>query len=142
MFGIDFGAQLNAYEDTRHLVGLGTSVSWVDKDHFTLSTGESVALNAPMAKFSINFDHNLKKSGFGYGLQFRYAMPYDAASSVYVGHVDPCYILDAKVSYKLKWYKKLMISINVNNLTNHQWSSFPGAPLMGTQAYFKAQVTF
>lgn len=142
VFGIDFGAQLNAYEDTRHLVGLGTSVSWVDKDHFTLSTGESVALNAPMAKFSINFDHNLKKSGFGYGLQFRYAMPYDAASSVYVGHVDPCYILDAKVSYKLKWYKKLMISINVNNLTNHQWSSFPGAPLMGTQAYFKAQVTF
>ena len=142
LFGMDFGAQLNAYEDTRHMVGLGTSLSWVNKDHFVLSTGETVNLNAPIAKFSLSFDHSLKKSGFAYGLQFRYAMPYDASSSVYIGHVDPCYILDAKLSYKLKWYKKLMLSVNVNNLTNHQWSSFPGAPLMGTQAYFRAQVTF
>ena len=142
VFGIDFGAQYNAYEDTRHSITVGGSLSWVDKDQFTLSTGQSVSLNAPKVKGSVTFDHILKKSGFGYGLMFRSQMAYDAASSVYVGHVSPCYILDAKLSYRLKWYKKMMVSVNVNNLTNYQWSAFPGAPVMGTQVYFKAQITF
>ena len=142
VFGIDVGAQYSAYEDTRHNVTLGGSLSWVDKDQFVLSTGESVPLNAPKLKGSLSFDHILKKSGFVYGLAFRSQMAYDASSSVYVGHVSPCYILDARVSYRLKWYKKLLLSVNANNVTNYQWSSFPGAPMMGTQVYFKAQLTF
>jgi len=142
LFGIDFGFQYSAFETNRHNIMLGGSLSWVDKDQFVLSTGEAVSLNAPKVKFSVTYDHNLKKSGFGYGLSFRYQMPYDAASSIYIGHVNPSYILDARVSYRLKWYKKLLLSVNVNNVTNYQWSSFPGTPLMGTQCYVKAQITF
>jgi len=142
VFGIDFGAQYNAYENSRHNIMLGGSLSWVDKDQFTLSTGQAVPLNAPKAKFSISFDHTMKKSGFGYGLDFRYQMPYYASSSIYVGEVSPMYILDAKISYRLKWYNKMLLSVNVNNVNNYQWSAFPGAPLMGTQVYVKAQVTF
>jgi hypothetical protein len=142
IFGLDFGLQYNVYESQRHLVQIGASVDWVDKDQIALSTGGTVPLNAPKAKCSVTFDHTLKKSGFGYGLSFRYAMPYDAASSIYEGHVDPMYILDARVSYRLKQYKGLLLSINVNNVNNYQWAAFPGAPLMGTQAYFRAQITF
>ena len=142
VFGVDLGLQYNAYEDTRHSIMVGGSFSWVDKDQFVLSTGESVSLNAPKVKGGVTFDHNLKKIGFGYGLSFRSQMAYDAASSVYVGHVSPCYILDAKVSYRLKWYNKMLLSVNVNNLTNYQWSSFPGAAMMGTQVYVRAQITF
>ena len=142
LFGLDLSLSYIAFETNRHNIVLAGSLSYVDKDKFTLSTGESVNLNAPKAKFSLSFNHNLKLSGFGYGLQFRYQTPYDGSSAVYVGHVDPMYILDAQVSYRLKWYKNLLLAVNVNNVTNYQWSAFPGTPKMGTQAYFKALVTF
>jgi outer membrane receptor protein involved in Fe transport len=56
--------------------------------------------------------------------------------------VKPDYLLDARVSYRPSFYKGLMLSINVNNVANYQWSTFPGTPLMGAQFFARAQVTF
>ena len=142
VFGLDLGLQYNIIESARHNVSVGGSMSWVSKDQLTLSSGENVPLNAPKLKASATFDHTLNKSGFGYGLTFRYQMAYEANSAVYAGRVKPAYILDARVSYRPNFYKGLLLAINVNNATNYQWSSFPGTPLMGTQFYAKAQVTF
>jgi iron complex outermembrane receptor protein len=142
VFGIDFGFQYNAYEDKAHSVMAGGSLSWVNKDQIKLSTGGRVALNAPKVKASVTFDHQLKKPGFGYGLTFRYQMGYEANSAVYFGDVKPAYLLDARVSYRPNFYKNLMLSINVNNVANYQWQSFPGTPKMGTQFFARAQVTF
>lgn len=69
-------------------------------------------------------------------------MGYEANSSVYAGTVKPAYILDARVSYRPSFYKGLLLSINVNNVTNYQWQSFPGAATMGAQFFAKAAVTF
>lgn len=142
VFGVDFGFQYNIFENREHSISAGGSFSWVDKDQLKLSTGETVALNAPKVKASASFDHDIKKVGFGYGLTFRYAMGYDASSAIYVGHVKPAYILDARVSYRPSFYKGLLLSINVNNVNNYQWQSFPGTAIMGTQFYARAQVTF
>lgn len=142
VFGIDFGFQYNAYEDQAHSVMAGGSLSWVDKDQLKLSSGETVALNAPRVKASVMLDHLLKKPGFSYGLTFRYQMGYEANSAVYFGDVKPAYLLDARVSYRPNFYKNLMLSINVNNVANYQWQSFPGTPKMGTQFFARAQVTF
>lgn len=142
VFGIDFGLQYNAVENSTHNVTLGASMSWVNKDQLTLSSGENVPLNAPKVKAAFTFDHMLNKVGFAYGLNFRYQMGYEANSSVYAGAVKPAYILDARVSYKPSFYKGLLLSINVNNINNYQWQSFPGVATMGTQFYAKAQVTF
>lgn len=142
VFGIDFGFQYNALDDAQHGVTLGGSMSWVNKDQLVLSSGEAVPLNAPKLKAAITLDHVLKKSGFGYGINFRYQMGYEANSSIYAGPVKPAYILDARVSYRPKFYKGLLLSINVNNVTNYQWQSFPGAATMGTQFFAKAAVTF
>ncbi len=142
VFGIDFGFQYNALENAAHSIILTGSMSWVNKDQLTLSSGENVPLNAPKLKASLGFDHTLQKTGFGYGLNFRYQMGYEANSAVYAGTVKPAYILDARVSYKPNFYKGLLLSINVNNVNNYQWQSFPGVAIMGTQFYAKAQVTF
>ncbi len=142
VFGIDFGFQYNAVETDHHNVTAGGSLSWVNKDNLKLSSGEEVPLNAPKVKASVTLDHTLKKVGFGYGFTFRYQMGYEANSAVYEGYVKPAYLLDARVSYRPSFYKGLLLSINVNNLPNYQWRSFPGTPLMGTQFYAKAQVTF
>ncbi|MDB5281836.1 MAG: TonB-dependent receptor [Bacteroidota bacterium] len=142
VFGIDFGFQYNVLETNRHKIVLGGSLSYVDKDKFVVGSNDTVWLNAPQVKASFSFNHTLQQSGFSYGLNFRYQQGYYASSSIYFGQVKPMYILDAQLSYRLKWYKKLLLSINVNNVANYQWSAFPGAPLMGTQFYARAQVTF
>jgi iron complex outermembrane receptor protein len=142
VFGIDFGCQYNAVDDAVHNISVGGSMSWVNKDQLVLTTGEAVPLNAPKFKGAVTFDHTLKKNGFGYGVSFRYQMPYDANSSIYMGHVKPAYLLDARLSYRPLFYKGLLLSINVNNVANYQWQSFPGAAIMGTQFYARAQVTF
>lgn len=142
VFGIDFGFQYNALEDERHLLSTGGSLSWVDKDQLVLSSGEKISLNAPKVKASVTLDHTLKKTGFAYGLTFRYQMGYYASSAIYEGNVKPAYLLDARVSYRPNFYKGLLLSINVNNVANYQWQSFPGTPLMGTAFYARAQVTF
>ena len=142
VFGIDFGFQYNALDDAQHNISVGGSMSWVNKDQLVLSSGEAVPLNAPKLKTSVSLDHTLKKSGFGYGINFRYQMGYEANSSVYAGTVKPAYILDARVSYRPSFYKGLLLSINVNNVTNYQWQSFPGAATMGAQFFAKAAVTF
>ena len=141
-FGLDLGFQYNIYETSQHKIDAGASFSWVDKDQLILSSGESVSLNAPKEKMALTFDHLLKKSGFGYGLTFRYQAAYYGNSSIYQGPVKAAYLLDARVSYRPKFYKGLLLSINVNNVTNYQWASFPGTPLTGTQFYARAQVTF
>lgn len=142
VFGIDFGFQYNIYDDNTHSVSAGGSLSWVNKDQLKLSSGQSVALNAPKVKASVLFDHMLKKIGIGYGLTFRYQMGYKAQSSIYFGEVKPAYLLDARISYRPNFYKDLLLSINVNNVANYQWRSFPGTPLMGTQFFARAQVSF
>ncbi len=142
IFGIDLSFQYNAFETNLHSINVGGSMSWVDKNQLILPSGDTVPLNAPKVKAAVTFDHRLKKSGFGYGLTFRYQMGYYGNSAIYFGEVKPAYLLDLRVSYKPKFYKGLLLSINVNNAANYQWSAFPGTPLMGSQFYAKAQVTF
>ena len=142
VFGLDFGFQYNIYDDAAHNISAGGSFSWVNKDQIRLSSGETISLNAPRLKASASFDHLIKKVGFGYGFNLRYQNAYEANSSIYNGDVKPAYLLDARVSYRPNFYKNLMLSINVNNVTNYQWQSFPGTPIMGAQFFARAQVTF
>jgi iron complex outermembrane receptor protein len=142
VFGMDFGANYDVVQTKEHNVSLGANLSWVDKDRFTLTTGEIIYLNAPKVKTGFTFDHNHKASGFAYGLTFRYQMGYYASSSIYQGEVKPAYLLDARVSYRPNFYKGLLLSITVNNVANYQWQSFPGTPKMGATLFARAQVTF
>lgn len=141
-FGADVGLQYAAFQTDRHDISIGGTFSWVNKNFYVYSTGDTAWLNAPKFKASLTFDHILKKSGFGYGLTFRYQQGYYAESSVYLGQVQSAYIPDARIYYRPKFYKGLLLSLNVNDFVNYQWSSFPGTAKMGTQVFMKAQVTF
>ena len=114
----------------------------VDKDHITISTGEVAWLNAPKYKSSLSIDHVISKVGFGYGATWRWQDAYMANSSVYVGEVSASNLFDARLSYRPNFYKKLLFAVNVNNLLNYKWQSFPGTAHMGTTLMWKAQVTF
>jgi outer membrane receptor for ferrienterochelin and colicins len=138
VFGTDVGVQYQATKD----VYLSGSFSLVDKDHITISTGQIAWLNAPKYKASLGLDHVISKVGFGYGATWRWQDSYNASSSVYVGTVSAANLVDARISYRPKFYKGLLLAVNVNNLFNYKWQSFPGTAHMGTTLMWKAQVTF
>ena len=138
VFGLDLGVQYQVIKD----IYIGGSFSIVDKDKIILSTGESVSLNAPKYKASLTFDHTISKVGFGYGASWRWQDAYRGESAVYVGKVSAANLFDARISYRPKFYKGLLFAINVNNLLNYHWQSFPGTPHMGTTFLWKAMVTF
>ena len=138
LFGLDLGLQYQVTKD----VYISGSFSMVDKDHITISTGEVAWLNAPKYKSSLSIDHVISKVGFGYGATWRWQDAYMANSSVYVGEVSASNLFDARLSYRPNFYKKLLFAVNVNNLLNYKWQSFPGTAHMGTTLMWKAQVTF
>jgi iron complex outermembrane receptor protein len=145
IFGLDLGLQYAIYETNLHKFSMGGNFSWVDKNDVVVAPGDTAWLNAPKFKAGLQADYMQKKIGFGAGISWRMQSGYFAESSIYSGQVLPIYdMLDARVSYRMPFYKGLLLSINVNNLRNHQWSSFsmPGIPLMGTQFYVRAQITF
>jgi outer membrane receptor protein involved in Fe transport len=107
-----------------------------------VSTGQIAPLNAPKYKASLTFDHTLSKYGFGYGLSWRWQDSYPGNSSVYIGTVSAANLVDARISYRPKFYKKLLFAVNVNNIFNYHWQSFPGAAHMGTTLLWKAMITF
>ena len=137
-YGGDIGLQYLAFETDRHNISLGGTFSYVDKDHYVVSPGDTAWLNAPKIKASITFDHTLKKSGFGYGLTFRYQQAYFGESSVYLGQVKNAYLPDARIYYKPKFYKGLLLSLNVNDFINYQWASFPGYSHDGDSDIYKS----
>jgi iron complex outermembrane receptor protein len=138
LFGADVGLQYQVVKD----IAIGGSFSWVNKDQIRVSTGQTAPLNAPMYKSSLTFDHMLSRYGFGYGLSWRWQDAYPGNSSVYIGTIRAANLLDARISYRPKFYKKLLLAVNVNNLLNYHWQSFPGAVHLGTTFLWKAMITF
>ena len=138
LFGLDLGMQYQVTKD----IAFGGSFSWVNKNEIRVSTGQIAPLNAPKYKASLTFDHTLSKYGFGYGLSWRWQDSYPGNSSVYIGTVSAANLVDARISYRPKFYKKLLFAINVNNIFNYHWQSFPGAAHMGTTLLWKAMITF
>ena len=137
LFGMDLGAQYQITKD----ISMGGSFSWVNKNEIRVSTGQIAPLNAPMYKSSVTFDHTISKYGFGYGFSWRWQDAYPGNSSVYIGTVSAANLVDARLSYRPNFYKKVLFAINVNNLFNYHWQSFPGAVHLGTTFLWKATIT-
>ena len=138
VFGMDYGLQYEVYKG----IQVGGSFSWVNKDEIHVSTGQIAPLNAPKFKSSISYDQTFSKYGFGYGLSWRWQDAYPGNSSVYIGTVSAANLVDARLSYRPNFYKRLLFAVNVNNLFNYHWQSFPGAVHLGTTFLWKATISF
>jgi outer membrane receptor for ferrienterochelin and colicins len=138
LFGLDLGLQYQVTKD----IAIGGSFSWVNKNEIQLSTGQIAPLNAPKYKSSMTFDHTISKIGIGYGLTWRWQDAYPGNSSVYIGTVSAANLFDARLTYRPKFYKKLLFAVNVNDIFNYHWQSFPGAAHVGTTLLWKAMITF
>lgn len=144
--GIDLSLNYIAVDNERHNILIGAAGSFVNKDRIPLKGAQYgyVALNAPKFKTSVSFEHNTKKLGIGYGINWRWQDAFVANSAVYSGYVNASNLIDVSLSYRPQFEKTKGIAIvaNVNNLLNYRFQRFPGTPEIGRMGSLKLSYTF
>ena len=142
--GIDIGA---SYEVIDGLT-LSFAGSFVNKNKINLlgASNGYVGLNAPKFKTSLSIDHQIKKYGIGWGINWRWSDAYPANSAIYVGTVNAANLVDLRISYQPvsqnKWVKGVLLSMNVNNILGYKFQHFPGTPQIGRFFMFKLAYSF
>ncbi len=137
IWGMDVAANYILNKD----IQLQMAYSFVNQDEIELTTGGTIALNAPKNKVSLGYDHRVKNSGFGYGLNFRWYQGFPAASAVYIGEVDSYSLVDAQVFYRPRSLDNFQVTLDVNNVLGNKYVNFPGTPQIGRMAFLKLAYT-
>ncbi len=133
IWGIDFGFTYLVNKNAQ----LNGAYSFVNRNEIEVSTGGTVALNAPKNKVSLGYDQTLEQSGIGYGLNFRWYEGFPANSAVYIGEVASYSTIDAKVFYRPKKLEGFQATVDVLNVLGTEYQTFPGTPRIGRMVFLK-----
>lgn len=120
--------------------GLATSV--VEDDVFTTDEGETVELNASSFKAQGSLGFADDDAGFSGELKYRFVDGFPAASGVFVGEVQDYDLVDLNLSYDIPGFRDLTLQLDVQNLLDEEYRSFPGAPRLGRLTMARARYTF
>jgi len=124
LFGADIAAE---FQPTPEWF-LNLTMSFVSDDEFDAG-GLPVALNAPKFKTAVGGGYAALDGGFIGELKWRYIGTFPAASGVYVGTVDSYAPLDLMAGWRFR--QGVTLQINVSNLLDESYQSFPGTPFLG-----------
>jgi len=131
LFGADLSLQYQATPEW----AFGLTASYVSDDTFD-ADGLDVALNATRFKTSIGAGYDRLGSGFMADAKFRYIDGFPANSGVYVGDVDSYSPVDVTLGWEFA-DKGMMVQLDVTNIFDESYQSFPGTPTLGRIALFR-----
>jgi len=131
LFGADLSLQFQATPEWF----FGLTASWVSDDTFD-ADGLPVALNATQFKTSIGGGYDRLGSGFMADAKFRYIDGFPANSGVYVGNIDSYSPVDVTLGWEFA-DKGMMVQLDVTNVFDESYQSFPGTPTLGRIALFR-----
>ena len=139
VFGLDFSGE---WQFLRQWF-FGFRANWVNKDIFNSGVGGDevceanpliptcVSLNAPKFKTSANFGYRGFGSGFFGNLGVRFIDSFFANSGAYFGPVDSYVTMDLSFGYSIPTVRNMSIQVDVTNLLDNSYQSFPGTPFLG-----------
>lgn len=147
-----YGADLSFEYLINDKYSVSGNYSYVSKDKW-LELDENpdfnIFLNSPQNKFALGMRYDDRKSGFDYGVKFRYIDGFPIQSGIYSTYnattgeydlLDSYYSLDVNMGYNFT--KGVRASFNVNNLTNNKKPQFAGTPDIGIFAVGGVSVSF
>jgi iron complex outermembrane receptor protein len=158
LWGGDFSATYLATER----FSLTGSASWVNDDVFKYVTGSdttNVALNAPTFKLSLGSAYRNEEALSG-DVHLRFTNGFPAISGVYDGTrclyaqgqvptalevedcVDSYALVDLGLSYRLPMAPRAYLDLNMQNLLDEKYRSFPGVPDIGRSALLRLRYEF
>ncbi len=121
----------------------GMRMNWVNKDMFNSGVGGDalcddnplfptcVSLNAPKFKTSASVGYRGWGTGFFGNLGVRYIDSFFANSGEYAGPVDSYATMDASFGYSIPTLRGMSVQVDVTNLLDKSYKSFPGTPSLG-----------
>lgn len=109
---------------------LSGTASWVSDEEFDSGT-ETVPLNAPGFKGSFGARYRNDESGVTAGMRARFVDGFPVASGVYAGDVDAYSVFDLNFGFELPGMDGLRAQLDVQNVLDNDYSSFPGTPDLG-----------
>ena len=112
---------------------LEATAAWLSDDVLTAGEGAAagvISLNAPTLKGSATLRYRDIDSGLNGALRFRTTKGFPASSGVYAGAVEGHEVIDLNVGYRFR-RTGLWLQLDVQNLVDTGYSTFPGAPMLG-----------
>jgi len=135
--GADVSATILATDELDFKLGL----SLVSDDTFQ-TEGQTIALNAPTVKFSTAINYRNQELGLNAGARVRYSDSFPANSGVFVGPVSSYGVLDLNFGYKIPGLRGAIFQIDVQNVTDNNYQTFPGAPQLGRFSMFRIKYDY
>ncbi len=153
-----WGSDLSATALLTDRWSLSANASFVNKDFFESENAGLVALNAPKRKGSLALLYRNDNSGFNGEARVRYNAEFPVNSGVYVGTkclggkyaegpltedcVDSFTLMDLNFGYRLPQFSGATVQLNVQNVFDEKYRSFPGAPFIGRMALLRLKYEF
>ena len=125
-----YGADLAITYLVTNLWELTGTASWVSDETFDSGT-EDVALNAPSFKGSFGARYRDAESGISAGLRARFVTDFPVNSGVFVGDVEAYSVFDVNFGFRLPGSSGITAQIDIQNVFDDSYSSFPGTPDLG-----------
>lgn len=153
-----WGSDLSATALLTDQWSLSATASFVNRDYFESENAGLVALNAPKRKGSVALLYRNDDVGLNGEARVRYNAAFPVNSGVYVGTrclggvyaedaltedcVDSYSLLDLNLGYRLPRFSNATLQLNVQNLLDEKYRSFPGSPFMGRMALLRVKYEF
>lgn len=126
LYGADLGV---SYLLTNYWELAGT-LSWVSDETFEAGD-EVVPLNAPTFKGSATARYRNEGAGLSAAVRARFVDGFPVASGVYRGEVESYTVFDVNFGYAIPGTDGLRAQLDIQNLFDDGYQSFPGTPELG-----------
>jgi outer membrane receptor for ferrienterochelin and colicins len=117
---------------------LGLMGAWMSDNYFRNVGGVSdISLNAPRFKGGFQVYYDGAEGDLGGSVRARYVEGFPVRSDVYVGEVEPFFVLDAALYYRIPFSKDTLVNLTVQNLTDNRHREFVFVPEIGRLALLR-----
>jgi iron complex outermembrane receptor protein len=151
-----WGTDLSATALLSRRWSLGVTGSYVSDDRFQTESAGLVTLNAPKWKGSMTASYRNDDRGLTGEARVRHTAGFPVNSGVYVGTrclaestnplLEDCVsaftLADVSLGYRIPRARGVSVQLNVQNLLDEDYRSFPGAPSIGRMALVRMRWEF
>lgn len=119
-------------------VRLGVMGSLLSDNYFENVDGVAdISLNAPRYKAGFQAFYDGAEGDLGGSIRARFVDGYEVRSDVYVGSVEPFFVMDASLYYRVPFSKDTMVNLTVQNVTDNRHREFVFVPEIGRLAMLR-----
>ena len=151
VYGMDLAATALLTDN----ITLRGTLSLVNENVFETSRGQTVMLNAPKTKGSLALGYRSEDLGLNTEVRARFNDEFPVVSGVYEGTrclgddkhgiedcVDSAALFDLTLGYRIPGLRNATLQVNVQNLFDSEYRSFPGVPTVGRMALVRLRYDF